>query len=119
MSKLLKHIQILCIDEADVLLTGGDHDRQMTWSILEEMRNHYCNDVRNLRRPLLTDEGAPNNLRSTTVTANRGSSDDSILFIPVFTGRLFLQLLLCRRVARECPSTAHAVGAKEYTVLQY
>jgi ATP-dependent RNA helicase DDX47/RRP3 len=65
-SKLLKNIRILCIDEADVLLTGGD--RQMTWSILEEMRNHFRNDVRNLRRPLLTNEGDPNLRLSNTIT---------------------------------------------------
>ena len=45
-----------------MLLTGGD--RQMTWSILEEMRKHYRNDVKNLR-PLLTDESAPNLRRDT------------------------------------------------------
>ena len=95
-SKLLKHVRILCIDEADVLLTGGD--RQMTWSILEEMRNHYRNGVRNLRRrPLLTDEGAPSNLRSSTVTVNQGSSDDGAAYSGVHRQIIFTAATLPSR----------------------
>ena len=72
----------------------------MTWSILEEMRNHYRNDVRNLqRRPLLTDEGAPNNndLRSNTVTVNQGSSDDSAAYSGVHRQIIFTAATLPSR----------------------
>ena len=42
--RLLRNIKILCVDEADVLLTGCE--KQMTWNLLKEMRHHYNNDVK-------------------------------------------------------------------------
>ena len=49
LSRLLRNVKILCVDEADVLLTGGE--KQMTWNILEEMRRLYHNDVKSLHNP--------------------------------------------------------------------
>ena len=105
MSKLLNYVRILCIDEADVLLTGGD--RQMTWSILEEMRNHYHNDVKNLQISS-TNEGA-STLGSDTYTENESSSDaySSIHRQIIFTaatlpsrGRQSVQVQLMRWVPK-------------------
>ena len=50
LNRLLKNVKILCVDEADVLLTGGE--KQMTWNILEEMRHLYHSDVKNCHNPV-------------------------------------------------------------------
>lgn len=51
--KILKGVQIMCVDEADVLLTGSES--KATWEILETMRTFYKQDT----RALLTNTGYP------------------------------------------------------------
>ena len=79
----------------------------MTWSILEEMRNHYHNDVKNLQISS-TNEGAPT-LGSDTYTENESSSDaySSIHRQIIFTaatlpsrGRQSVQVQLMRWVPK-------------------
>lgn len=48
-SRLLRNVSILCVDEADVLLTGCE--KQMTWNLLKEMRRHYLKDIKSLHNP--------------------------------------------------------------------
>ena len=45
--KMLRGVQIMCVDEADVLLTGSES--KATWEILETMRTFYKQDARTLR----------------------------------------------------------------------
>ena len=45
--KLFRDVQVVCVDEADMLLTGGE--QKATWDILEIMRNFYQRDSRRLR----------------------------------------------------------------------
>ena len=45
--KILRGVQIMCVDEADVLLTGSES--KATWEILETMRTFYKQDARTLR----------------------------------------------------------------------
>lgn len=45
--KILRGVQVVCVDEADVLLTGGES--KATWEILETMRTFYKQDTRSLR----------------------------------------------------------------------
>ena len=42
------HVRILCVDEADVLLTGSH--KEMTWNILEVMRQLYHSDMKKSHR---------------------------------------------------------------------
>ena len=51
--KILRGVQIMCVDEADVLLTGSES--KATWEILETMRTFYKQDTRALR----TSTGIP------------------------------------------------------------
>lgn len=44
--KLFRDVQVVCVDEADLLLTGGE--QKATWKILEVMRNLYQQDIRSL-----------------------------------------------------------------------
>ena len=41
--KILRGVQVVCVDEADVLLTGGES--KATWEILETMRTFYKQDL--------------------------------------------------------------------------
>ena len=51
--KILKPVRIICCDEADILLTGGES--KATWTILKTVRELYRQDVEHTRRQSLEE----------------------------------------------------------------
>lgn len=47
--RLLREVQVLCVDEVDVLLTGGE--RKATWRVMDTMRELYQRDRGKPRAP--------------------------------------------------------------------
>ena len=89
-SRLLRNVSILCVDEADVLLTGCE--RQMTWKLLEEMRRHYRKDIKSLYNPLQMIRE-----RSTNYSSETAESTDHLCTTNVHCQILFAAATLPSR----------------------
>lgn len=73
LQRLLCDVQLFCVDEVDVLLTGGE--KKATWQLLNTLRDLHQRDVRRLQRASLHDgqKTAPSRqLLFTAATLPRG-----------------------------------------------
>ena len=68
LSRVLRHVQLLCVDEADILLTGSE--REATWTILNTIRN-MSRDGTSMKSHQTTSVGSAKSMDTEIGTSER------------------------------------------------